>query len=160
PGISVRIERHALERYAQTVQKLLLQRSVDERVFRNTAGVRAGQATAIGDPGDTVGSKGNVERTASVILLNPHGVIRIAAEEHVHTVIAKTGDPDVAGRVRRHPLCPERAALVPIGSRDRCARSRELRHASISPPRWHAARALSPAKVALPHGALGIDGDP
>src|SRR5439155_3187233 len=105
--------------------------------------VFAGRATAVRDPGGSVGGEYEVERLASLILLNTHGLIRIADEENINAVVAITGDPDVtspnadetnslrstrslanllatcvhvAGSVRGHPLCPERAALVAIGN--------------------------------------------
>ena len=82
--------------FGQEVEKLKLQRSIDERVLRNTPGeFTEGESTGIGHPGGSVAGNCNVERTGSVIRVNIHVLMRIAPQEHVHAVILEAGDPDV-----------------------------------------------------------------
>jgi hypothetical protein len=80
----------------QEVQKLPVQRPVDQRVLCNTPREFVEKESAgVGYPGGSIVGNCNVERTGSVIYMNTHGLIRIAASEYIHGVIPEAGDPDI-----------------------------------------------------------------
>src|SRR5882762_6674230 len=100
----------------QVVQKLLLQHPVDQRVLCNAPREYVEKESAgVRYPGSAIVGNCNVERTCSVIYVNTHGLLRIAASEYKHAVVLVARDPDITVGIRAESLCSERTALVTIG---------------------------------------------
>ena len=97
------------------MQKLLLQRSVHQRVLRNTPRKHIQEkSSSVRHPGASIIANGNVEWSSAVVGVNTHGLMWVAMFEYIHGVVSEAGDPDVTIRVGAEPLRPQRAALISV----------------------------------------------